>query len=142
LEKIEKENAYRFELLSSKRQRKDDKTRQRRAIEDHRIRAARDNKDERVRNRRALQNNAFAKVERAIDAEEFALRYKLKRLKKGRPLDEPEGLGRTYSSASMSYQSPVPPAKRHQPGPPGQVAPQRPPQNGQAPYPPYQFYQP
>ena len=148
LENIEKENAYRFDLLSSKRQRKDDKTRQRRAIEDHRIQNARANKDERVRARRAPQDNAFAQVDRAIDAEEFALRHKLKRLKKGRPLDEPDVLGRTYSSASMSppipsnYQSPVPPAKRHQPGPPGHMAPQRPPQNGQPPYPPYQFYQP
>jgi hypothetical protein len=148
LENIEKENAYRYELLSSKRQRKDDKTRQRRAIEDHRLQTARANKDERVRFRRAPQDNAFAQVDRAIDAEEFALRHKLKRLKKGRPLDEPEVLGRTYSSASMSppvpsnYQSPIPPAKRHQPGPPGHMAPQRPPPNGQAPFPPYQFYQP
>jgi hypothetical protein len=148
LESIEKENSYRFDLLSSKRQRKDDKTRQRRAIEDHRIHTARTNKDERVRLKRAPQDNAFAQVDRAIDAEEFALRHKLKRLKKGRPLDEPEVLGRAYSSASMSppvpsnYQSPAPPAKRHQPGPPSHMSPQRPPQNGQAPYPPYQFYQP
>jgi hypothetical protein len=49
LENIEKENAYRYDLLSSKRQRKDDKTRQRREIEDHRIQTARANKDERVR---------------------------------------------------------------------------------------------
>jgi hypothetical protein len=132
LASIEKENAYRYELLSSKRQRKDDKTRQRRAIEDHRIQTARANKDERVRFRRVPQDNAFAQVDRAIDAEEFALRHKLKRLKKGRPLDEPEVMGRTYSSASMSppgpsnYQSPAPPAKRHQPGPPSHMAPQRP----------------
>jgi hypothetical protein len=148
LENIEKENTYRYDLLCSKRQRKDDKIRQRRAMEDHRIQTARANKDERVRFRRAPQDNAFAQVDRAIDAEEFALRHKLKRMKKGRPLDEPDVVGRTYSSASMSppvpsnYQSPIPPAKRHQPGPPGQMAPQRPPQNGQAPYPPYQFYQP
>lgn len=148
LENIEKENAYRYELLSSKRQRKDDKTRQRRTVEDHHIQRARLNKDERVRLRRAPQDNAFLQVDRAIDAEEFALRHKLKRLKKGRPLEEPDVMGRTYSSASMSppvpsnYQSPVPPAKRHQSGPPSQMAPQRPPQNGQPPYPPYQFYQP
>jgi hypothetical protein len=154
LENIEKENAYRFELLLSKRQRKDDKTRQRRAIEDHtiqrrtiddhtiqrraiedyRIQRARASKDERVRFRRAPQDDAFAQTDRAIDAENFTFRHKLKRLKK---------LGRAYSSASMSppvpsnYQSPAPPAKRHQPGPPSHMAP-----HGQAPYPPYQFYQP
>ena len=49
--------------------------------------------------------------------------------------------------ATQSYLSPLPPAKRHQAGPPGQSTAtktpnQRPPQNGPAPYPPYQFYQP
>ena len=147
LENIEKENAYRFDLLSSKRQRKDDKTRQRRANEDHRMQTARANKDERVRARRVPQNNAFAEVDRTIDLEEFALRHKLKRLKKGRPLDEPDVMGRTYSSASMSppvpsnFQSPVPSAKRHQPGPPSHMSQQRPPpQNSQASYPSYQFF--
>src|SRR5436305_10679961 len=123
LENIEKENANRYNLLSSKWQRKDDKTRQRREIEDHRIRTARAKKDERVRQRRAPEDNAFSLVDRAIDAEEFVLRYKLKRLKKSQPLKEPDVMDRAYSSASMSLpipsnQSPVPPAKRHQLGPP------------------------
>lgn len=70
LKRIEEANGYRYEILVSKRQRKDDRTRNRRYQEDQQIYAARARKDERIRARRAPEDEAFDRVEKAIHDEE------------------------------------------------------------------------
>ena len=70
LKRVEETNAHRFEILTSKRQRKDDRTRNRRYQEDQQIYAGRARKDERIRARRAPEDEAFDRIDRAIHDEE------------------------------------------------------------------------
>ena len=70
LGKIEKTNARKFELVLSKRQRKDAKIRRRRELQDQRIAAARARKDERIRSKRAPQDEDFERADKAVHDEE------------------------------------------------------------------------
>ena len=70
LKRVEEANGFRYEILATKRQRKDDRTRNRRYHEDQQILSARARKDERVRARRAPEDEAFDRVEKAVHDEE------------------------------------------------------------------------
>lgn len=74
LKQIEEANAYRYDILIAKRQRKDDRTNHRRNLEDQQIGNARIRKNERVQARRAPEDAAFDQIDRAIHEEESVSR--------------------------------------------------------------------
>ena len=159
LSHVEDSNIRKQRSLADKRRRKDDRTRQGREAQDHKIRAiydAREKHDARLNRRRTAEDARFRAVEEQIEEEENNLRRRLKRLKRGLPLDEsPHQAGRSMSTASMSPPGPSfstvpPPPKRHQKGPPshndgahpspqGTALPPPPPNSSSAPS--YSFYQ-
>ncbi len=146
LQRVEDHNVKKNDLLKAKRNRKDEKIRQRRSIQDKKwaaIMEARQRRDARIEARRRREDAAFSQFDheleeeenvsawstsfRAIQADYFqGLRRRLKRLKRGLPPDEsPKPGGRSISSSSMSPPGSAlstlpPPPKRHQVGPPGQ----------------------
>ncbi|KAK5366383.1 hypothetical protein LTS13_008144 [Exophiala xenobiotica] len=128
LSRVETHNDKKYDLLKAKRQRKDEKIRRRREAQDKKwatILDARQRRDARIAARRKREDAAFTQFfEHDLDEEETNLRRRLKRLKRGLPLDESPKAGmRNVSGPSMSPPSSLPavppPAKRHQVGPPG-----------------------
>ncbi|OQU99796.1 hypothetical protein CLAIMM_05377 [Cladophialophora immunda] len=129
LQRVEDHNVKKYEMLKSKRTRKDEKIRRRREIQDKKwalIMEARQRRDARIEARRKREDAAFAQFDHELEDEESNLRRRLKRLKRGLPPDDsPAPGGRSISSSSMSPPGPAlstipPPPKRHQVGPPGQ----------------------
>ncbi|KIW13869.1 hypothetical protein PV08_06650 [Exophiala spinifera] len=129
LSRVETNNEKKYSLLKAKRQRKDDKIRRKREAQDKKwlaITEARKRRDARIAARRKREDAAFTQFfEHDLDEEETNLRRRLKRLKRGLPLDEsPKASTRSVSGPSMSPPASLstipPPAKRHQVGPPGQ----------------------
>lgn len=147
LQRIEDHNVKKYDLLRAKRARKDEKIRRNREIQDQKwnlIVEARQRRDSRIAVRRRREDAAFVQFDHDLEEEESVriknerhvqsheanpfqnLRRRLKRLKRGLPLDEsPKPGGRSISSSSMSPPGPglstlPPPPKRHQVGPPGQ----------------------
>ncbi|KAK6385844.1 hypothetical protein LTS17_001416 [Exophiala oligosperma] len=129
LSRVETNNEKKYSLLKAKRQRKDEKIRRKREAQDKKwlaITEARKRRDARIAARRKREDAAFTQFfEHDLDDEETSLRRRLKRLKRGLPLDEsPRASTRSVSGPSMSPPSSLstvpPPAKRHQVGPPGQ----------------------
>ncbi|KPI34838.1 uncharacterized protein AB675_4854 [Cyphellophora attinorum] len=155
LTRAEDVNSARSRDLRVKRQRMDDRIKAKRDAQDRKIKAimdARQRRDNRIRTRRLREDTEFQRVFDDIEREEEALRRRLKRLKRGVPLDESPQIGnRSISATSGSPPGPTystipPPAKRHQSNPPGQSE-GRPSQNGPAPSasassqaPSYSFY--
>ena len=152
-------NDEQHQILRVKRDRKDGRIRQRREVEDRRISAlyeARRRHDARIEARRAREDETFKRAFAEVDEEDSLTRNRLKRLKRGLPMDDPNETSRAYSmgsSGSPATTNTMPPAKRHQAGPPdsGYGSYQRPPVNGVSPstgpgdtapsHPSYQFYQ-
>jgi hypothetical protein len=131
LQMIEDRNASKQKRLRDKRRRMDDKIIQKREAQDRRIKAiyeARQRRDSRIAARRAREDAEFRRIDEQQEEEETSLRHRLKRLKRGLPLDESSlAANRRIETASTSppgpaYSSLPPPAKRHQSNPPGQNA--------------------
>jgi hypothetical protein len=155
LTRVEDVNSARSRDLRAKRQRMDDRIKLKRDAQDRKIKAimdARQRRDNRIKTRRLREDTEFQRVFDDIEREEETLRRRLKRLKRGVPLDDSPQIGhRSISATSGSPPGPTystipPPAKRHQSNPPGQNE-VRPPQNGPTPStstssqaPSYSFY--
>ncbi|RMZ76193.1 hypothetical protein DV737_g4918, partial [Chaetothyriales sp. CBS 132003] len=157
LSHVEDANIHKQNVLTDKRRRLDDRIRMRREAQDRKIQAiyaARERRDGRIRRRREVEDARFRTIDDQIEEEQSSLHRRLKRLKRGLPLDEsPHQPHRSISTSSMSPPGPSlstipPPAKRHQSGPPSQndgiLAPPPntlpPPQSGPASGPSYSFY--
>ena len=158
LSHVEDSNIRKQRSLADKRSRKDERIRQRREAQDRKIRAiynAREKHDARINRRRTQEDGRFKAIDERIEEEEYGLHRRLKRLKRGLPLDEsPHQAGRSISTSSMSPPGPSfstipPPAKRHQTGPPSHNDNIRPPpqsnlsqaQSTSSSAPSYSFYQ-
>ena len=127
LSHVEDSNIRKQKSLREKRRRKDERVQQRRDVQDRKWRTvldARDRHEQRTKRRRDDEDLRYRAAEEQIEQEETALRRRLKRLKRGLPLDDsPLQGGRSVSHASMSPPGPAfstipPPAKRHQSRPP------------------------
>ncbi|EXJ83104.1 hypothetical protein A1O1_06722 [Capronia coronata CBS 617.96] len=131
LQRVEEHNIKKYELLKSKRARKDDKIRRKRELQDKKwaaILEARQRRDGRIEARRKREDAAFSQFfDQELEEEENSLRRRLKRLKRGLPPEEsPKPGAANISSTSMSPLASTlstlpPPPKRHQVGPPGQA---------------------
>ncbi|RMZ92328.1 hypothetical protein DV736_g418, partial [Chaetothyriales sp. CBS 134916] len=154
---VEDANIHRQNALTDKRRRLDDRIRMKREAQDRKIQAiyaARERRDGRIRRRREFEDARFRTIDDQIEDEQSSLHRRLKRLKRGLPLeDSPQQPHRPISTSSMSPPGPSlstipPPAKRHQSGPPSQndnilPPPQGtlpPPQSGPSSAPSYSFY--
>lgn len=134
LEDIDDNLALEEKKIAAKRLRKDNKVaekyagedafrKSRRDMEDAAVKARRDDEDarisqmramklERTRKRREREDTSFRHRTQAHEQEEHDLLRRLKNLKRGRPIDEGEGLPQPDRPPSTPLS---PPAKRHQP---------------------------
>ena len=124
LSRMEDQNSAKNRELKPKRERMDARIRAKRDAQDRKIQAimeARQRRDNRIGARRGREDVEFQRVFDQIEQEEEGLRRRLKRLKRGLPLeDSPQITQRSISPPGPAYSTIPPPAKRHQANPPGQ----------------------